>query len=95
MKLKTKPYGAPRKKRTPAQEVAQERAFRIFRLRGLWSQAFLLSSENRAMAQSAIDAEIVSLGAVPESVRHAEREAEFNARWVAKGGPDLSEPIPF
>lgn len=85
----------PRKPQSPAQEAATQRSFRIFRLRGLWSQCLLLTGDRRDTAQAAVDAELAALGAEPEGPRQARREAEWRKQWVAEGGPDLSEEIPF
>ncbi len=62
----------PRSRRTPAQQAASDRAFRVFRLRGLWCQALLLTGERREQAQAAVDAELVLLGAEPHGQRMAE-----------------------
>jgi hypothetical protein len=59
----------PRNRRTPAQQAASDRAFRVFRLRGLWCQAYLLTGERREQAQAAVDAEIALLGAEPHGQR--------------------------
>ena len=71
-----KPHDAPRKKRTKKQDAATMRAFLIFRLRGLWCQADLLTGERRVLAKAAIDAELLRLGAVPQADKMAALLAE-------------------
>lgn len=80
---------------SPAQEAANQRSFRIFRLRGLWAHACLLTGERRLAMEALIDAELVALGAEPETARRARIDAEQDARWRAEGGPDLRNEIPF
>jgi hypothetical protein len=69
--LRTKSWTAPRRPMTPAQAAANERSFRIFRLRGLWYSCLLLTGERQAAAQASIDAELALLGAEPEGERRA------------------------
>lgn len=87
--------GQPRTPQSPAQEAARERSFRIFRLRGLHSQCLLLSGDRREAAQAAVDAELVAMGAEAETPRQQRRAEEFHKRWIAEGGPDLTQEIPF
>lgn len=70
-RFRVKPVGEPRRAQTPAQKAASERAFRIFQLRGLWCQAYLLTGERREQAQAAVDAELALLGAEPHGERMA------------------------
>lgn len=95
MTFKTKPYDAPRKPHTPAQEVASTRAFKLFRLRGLYSLAYILTPNRRVIVHALIDQDIAALGGEPQGERLRRQEAERDARWRAEGGPDLSQPIPF
>lgn len=88
-RFKVKPHTEPRKPRTPAQEAATDRAFRIFRLRGLYYQALLLTGERREQAQAAVDAELRLLGAKT----HDEHAAEVAARMASDHDPeDFAEP---
>ena len=56
-------------KRTPAQETA----FRVFRLRGLFYMAYALTGSRREAMQRLVDAEISRLGAEPEGDRYARK----------------------
>lgn len=78
-RFKPKPAGEPRAPRTEAQQTATWRAFHIFRLRGLYHQAFLLTEPRRGKVQAIIDDELVSLGAESEADRHAMKMAAFSA----------------
>lgn len=69
MTFRIRPYDRSRKRaeRTPAQEAATQRNFRIFRLRSLWALAYVVSDKGRRGGiQALIDAELVSLGALPQ-----------------------------
>jgi len=83
-RFRIKPVSEPRRKRTPAQQAAGDRAFRIFQLRGLWCQAYLLTGERRAQAQAAVDAELALLGAEPHG-----------RRMAASGRALTDQDIPF
>ncbi len=63
-------------KRSPAQEAALNRSFRIFRLRGLWCNLAMLSPERRAAAQALVDADLAELGAEPHGPRMDRQRAE-------------------
>lgn len=84
--LKTRPYEAGRtyNSGSPAQKAARERAFRIFRLRGLYAQNYLLTGWRRKVAQWMVDLELRRLGAEPEANRQARKakmlEQYFNER---------------
>jgi len=60
---------------TEKQDAARTRNRRIWMLRGLYAQCSMLSPANRAAAQTAVDDELVAMGAEPEGVRQAERRA--------------------
>lgn len=92
-RFRVKPYGEPRRPQSPAQKAATERAFRIFRLRGLWCQAYLLTGERREQAQAAVDAELALLGAATQA-EHAEAvRASFS---IPDNGEDFAEvELPF
>lgn len=75
-RFRVKDHREPRKPRTAAQDAATDRAFRIFRLRGFYYQAALLTGERREQAQAAVDAELRLLGAKT----HAEHVAEVAER---------------
>jgi hypothetical protein len=49
--------------RTPAQEFATARNFRIMRLRGLWFLCGVMSPPNALAARALIDADLKALGA--------------------------------
>lgn len=68
------------KKPTPKQIAARERNNRIWRLRGLWYQQYLLTGSRRQAAQALVDAELEMLGAEPETARRDRRIAELNER---------------
>ena len=83
--FKARPYDPNREdNRTAAQKAAGNRNWRIFKLRGLYHQMWLLTEERRAAAQAAADAELVALGAEPETTRieriQRERERYENFR---------------
>ncbi|MDO9471926.1 MAG: hypothetical protein Q7J28_02640 [Caulobacter sp.] len=90
-RFRVKPHTEPRKPRTQAQEAATDRAFRIFRLRGLYYQALLLTGERREQAQAAVDAELRLLGAKT----HAEHAAEVAEHLAAEPHPDDFAELPF
>lgn len=54
---------------TPAQDKARKRNWKIRCLRSLWAQCQYLTGERLLMARAAIDAELITLGAEPESKR--------------------------
>lgn len=91
MTFRIKDHRLPRKPQSPAQEAATQRSFRIFRLRGLHAQCALLTGDRKDAARAAVDAELAALGAETETAR----QAAYRRRWVAEGGPDLTQEIPF
>jgi hypothetical protein len=96
MSLRQRKPGAPRRGMTPAQAAANRRSFQIFRLRGLWSLAYALSPNRRAIVHALIDQDLTDLGAEPESKRHAERLAAWE-RVEARERTDaeLEAELPF
>lgn len=64
-------------KPTEKQIAARNRNNRIWLLRGLWSQQYLLTGERRAAAQALVDAELELIGAEPEGVRQKRRRDEL------------------
>ena len=54
---------------TPAQEKARARNWKIRQLRSVWAQCGHLTGERARVARGAIDAELLLLGAEPETVR--------------------------
>lgn len=74
-----KPGSRRHVERTPAQETA----FRIFRLRGLYWMAHALTGARQAAFKALIDAEIADLGAETETARHARRLREIDDRHAA------------
>lgn len=96
MTFRVRDPSKPRRTLSPAQEAATQRSFRIFRLRGLWSQAWLLTGERRAAARDLIDQELALLGADAETKRQAEaaaRWARIEAREAAEAA--MEEELPF
>lgn len=70
MTFKSRPYDPDRKDtRSQSQKRASERNFRIFRLRGLYSQMFLLTGKRRERAMKLVDQELIAMGAKPQSLR--------------------------
>lgn len=76
---KIKPFdpSKPYVPRTPAQEAAGRRSFLIFRLRGLYAQAGLLTGDRRERAERAIDEELKAMGAEPETERRRKQTEEL------------------
>lgn len=97
-RFRVKPHSEPRRPQSPAQKAATERAFRIFRLRGLWCQTYLLTGERRTLAQQVIDAELALLGAEPHATRMA-AEADDVARRLPPPTEaefaEVEQEIPF
>lgn len=87
----------PRQPRTPAQEAATERAFRIFRLRGLYAQVSLLTGERRAAAERLVDEELTALGATPQAAHDAERWAKWDAEQLPANPSfaEVDDNLPF
>lgn len=65
--------------RTPKQNAATQRNFLIFRLRGLYYQAFMLTGWRRKLAHWLIDRELRRHGAESETNRFAQRRAEWES----------------
>ena len=72
-----RPAGKPPSER---QKVARDRNWRIFKLRGLWYQAWALTGERRDAMQALVDQEIALLGAEGEGPRR-ERQREDRERY--------------
>lgn len=94
MTLRQRKSDKPSRKLTPAQVAANTRSFRIFRLRGLWHQASLLTEERAKRVQAIIDDEIFELGAVIERERQAQRERIWE-RIGKREADELDWDIPF
>jgi hypothetical protein len=94
MTLRTKPYSAPRRQQTPAQEAANRRSFLIFRLRGLWELAAIVSPHRREQIRAIVDADLVDLGAIPHREKHEANRAAFQAQLDARRH-DQNEELPF
>lgn len=76
--FRPRPHDPDRKDdRTAAQKQAGERNFRIFRLRGLHAQLWLLTGKRREQAQRLVDQELASIGARTET----QRQADARAKW--------------
>ncbi len=59
----------PRRIMTEAQRAANDRNFRIFRIRGLHTLAFILSADRRQAVQTIIDDELRALGVEGQTAR--------------------------
>lgn len=100
MTFRPRPYdpNRPRKPESEAQAAARQRAFRIFRLRGLHSLCWLLTADRRVVAQALVDQELTLLGAESETKRQADRRAALDERLEARrihpSEPDTLE-MPF
>jgi len=71
-------------RRMPAHRTeAQEKAFRLFRLRALWVQALLLTGERQRGVRALVDEEITLLGGEPQAFRDHRRTAEWAALEAA------------
>jgi len=94
--FRVKGHREPRKPRTPAQDAATERSFRIFRLRGLYSQALLLTGARRAAMRDAIDGELQALGVETQAERERVQR-ETRARIEAREALDaeIEAELPF
>lgn len=65
--FKPRPYDPNRiERRTPAQIAAANRNFEIFKLRGLWAQAAMLSEPFRSTVRALIDADLRARGALSQ-----------------------------
>lgn len=62
-----------------AQTKQRDRAFRIWRLRGLWSQVHMLTGSRLLVARAMVDQELHEMGAESESVRQETRQAKLIA----------------
>ena len=63
--------------RSPAQKAANDRNFRIFRLRGLHAQMWLLTGKRREQAKKLVDQELAAMRAESET----KRQADSRAKW--------------
>lgn len=89
-----KPGSRAHLQRTPAQETA----FRVFRLRGLWWSLFGgLTGERLQHARALIDAELADLGAETQSARWARQKREIDERLAQAGAARnvALEELPF
>ncbi len=87
-RFKVKPYSEPRKPQSPAQEKATQRAFLIFRLRGLWELSFILTGDRQERVKAAIDEELVRLGAEPQTARREANRRAFEAELASRDPAD-------
>jgi len=77
---------------------AQERAFRVFRLRGLWFSLYGgLTGHRLAAAQALIDAELADLGVETQTARRARERRELYERLAAEEAAEreLEAELPF
>ena len=63
---------------TEKQRAARDRSWRIFKLRGLYAQASILTGERKTDARALIDQELSLLGAETEAKRDADRRAKWS-----------------
>jgi hypothetical protein len=93
--FKPRPYDPDRPdKRSPAQKASHQRSYQIFRLRGLWAQAGLLSAQARHGVRALIDFDLFGLGAEPEGVRQVRIKNENYQKLKAERDPREDE-IPY
>lgn len=79
--FKPRPYDPDRiDYRTDAQKRACERNFRIFKLRGLHAQVWLLTGWRRKVARWLVDLELGRMGAESQTKRQAERRAKWRVK---------------
>lgn len=77
--FKPRPYDPDRPdNRSPAQKVASNRNFRIFKLRGLYAQMHLLTCKRRDQARKLVDQELAAMGAKTETQNIADRRAKYS-----------------
>ena len=63
---------------TDKQRAARDRNWRVWKLRGLWSNAFPMTGERLDAYRAAVDAELIHLGAEPETQRRARIKREVD-----------------
>lgn len=78
-----------------AQDAARARSWRIRNLRALYALCHQLTPANRAAAQAAVDAELVSIGANTQAQHAAKVAAEWEKRRGLEARADDFEDIPF
>jgi hypothetical protein len=66
------------KRPSAKQNQSRTRSWRIFRLRGLYSQIYLLTGSRRTMGHALIDQELELLGAETETMRIERRRRELD-----------------
>jgi hypothetical protein len=94
--LRTRKTDKPRRRLTEAQQAANARSFRIFRLRGLYSFAALLSPARAAVMRGLIDDELQSLGAMSQTAREAViRDALARADERERQREEMFAELPF
>jgi hypothetical protein len=95
--FKPRPYDPNREdKQTPAQRSATARNFAIFRLRGLWQQASMLSEPHRTTARIAIDLDLIGRGALPQLEHEYAAVMKRVIKRQKAGAPhDPEDDIPF
>lgn len=94
MTFRVRPYDPDREsKHTPAQRKATQRNFLVFRLRSLHALAYVVrDAGRRAGIHALIDAELVSLGALPQ---HEHQRAQREKRLKRYPQPDEDLDLPF
>ena len=82
---------------TDAQSKAHARNFTIFRLRGLYYHAWLLTDARRDQMRALVDAELAALGSETQTTRIERASAECEAirrRWAIIDKLEKGIPIP-
>ena len=74
--------------KTPRQREQARRSWRIFQIRALWSQAYLLTGWRAKVARWAIDEELKRIGAEPEGLRR-----DLKVAW--RDGDTEFDEVPF
>lgn len=69
---------------TEAQKAARDRNWKIFKLRGLYAQVWMLTGERRDAARAAVDQELFLMGAESETERMLRHRRELENRLMAQ-----------
>lgn len=94
MTFRARPYDPDREvKQTPAQKAATRRNFQVFRLRSLYALAYVVrDAGRRAGIHALIDAELVSLGALPQP-EHERAQRQKRLKRYPEPIEDLDLPF--
>lgn len=80
---------------TPAQIRAQNRNWRIFRLRGLREQVRLLTGWRLRLARWVIERELIAMGATVKAKKPHNPRIRFDPKWRATDVQPEFEELPF